>query len=69
MRRLIILTLVLSTLLLSGCVSDNSEHIAINENLKTVIQNQEITNNNINNLNENLKIVNENLKIINNNCK
>lgn len=69
MKKLIILTLFLTILLLSGCSSeilDNSNK-SINENIKTIIQNQEIINENIKNINENINILNENLKIINNN--
>lgn len=64
--------LIIVLLFLFGCNSEylkDSEHITINNNVKTVQENQNIINGNLKSINENLIVMNENLKVINENCK
>lgn len=61
--------LIVVLLLLASCtgqLSDSSkeDHLAINANLKTVLDNQEILNKNLNQIAENQNTLNENIKVL-----
>ena len=57
-----IIMLILLTLFLTSC--SNTEHMAINQNIATIIQNQRATNDNLQIIVDNQVIQNNNLKIL-----